>query len=292
MFCLVGPYKPYNCGCGRCTVWSITTRDCPNQKYESLPIVIFVKPNEKSTKERKEDSLWYQTALLVDKFKEAIYTTYEKLQEKGVSIGDVINTIKFYKYSDIIHNDSLLLFLGDNIPWFDCLLVDRLIKHLLKDDRDITEMWAKYKVELTEYANGRIEEYEGIVFGLPATKESVYKCLAIDPEYKMKLSDVSTLRRNICEILDIKYEDLYFYGVQTGSIILTFTLPRSIYKKLFPLSRAQLLELIELGIISLHIENFLVFLGSEEWCFVLNDRPGKNTTMLHITIDTAKLLVT
>ena len=257
--------------------------DCPNQKYESLPILIFNPVVTKHEKQRKVSQLEDQTLELVDKFKEALIKTCQKLIEKRVPIQDVISTIEFnfiYKDKDIIHDDRLLIFLGNNITWFDCQLVDRLIDNFLKDDQNITEVWAQYKIELKEYAERRIEEYEGIQFALPAKEGVVCKFLAVDPAFKIKLSDLSTLRRNICKILGIKYEDLFLYGIRTSSIILTFVLQQSMYKNLFPLSGDQLLDLIELDIISLHIEEFHVFPDSEEWSYVHSNRPGKSTIVI------------
>ena len=265
---------------------------CPNEIGESLPIYIVDPIATKYENERIVSEFEQQTWELVDKFMEALTKTYKKLKEKGVPIEEVSDHIEayyfVYKDRDIVRNNRLLPFLCNNITWFDFQLANDLIKEFLKDDQEITEVWAKYKFEFKEYAKDRIEKYKEMVFSLPAEKESVPMYLAIDPACKMKLSDISTLRRNICKILNIQSKNLYFYSIRTGSIILTFLLPRSTYKKLFPLSGDQLLDLIELDIIFLSIEEFHVFPDSEEWSFVLNNRPGKKVN-IEIMLDCLKV---
>ena len=271
-----------NCGCGECTLSSIILKDCPNPKLdESVPII---RHNLVAKQElRTVLKLKRETIELIKKFKEVIKKTWQKLEEKQVPTEDVFRNFEFnyiFKDKDIIHDDRLLVFLGKNLTWFDCELMDDLINDFLKDDQDVTEVWAKYKDELKEYAKRRIEEYEGIQFALPPKEGFVPIYMAIDPAFEMKLCDLSTLTMNFRKILGLdkdKHKDIFLYGIRTGSIILTFVLPQSMYKNLFPLSGDQLLDLIELDIISLHIEEFHVFPDSEEWSFVHRNRPGKNT---------------
>ena len=201
------------------------------------------------------------------KFKKVVLEAWKSLQQKGVPVQDVATILEHYlantydtsPLQGISDYRALLRFIDEKVSWFNYELFGYVVDDFLKDQCQITALWESYKEDLEQYAKQRIEEYEGVRFGLPASKKHKVLLMPIDPQYKMKLSDISVLRSSICNVLGCPSSLLYFVAVHRSSIILEFLIPLPAYKQLFPLSKEQLRALCKLGILSVNTGDTQVF---------------------------------
>ena len=272
-------HRPRNCGCGKCTIQSILKKDCPSPNSDLLPIFSFNPAHKLVGKYDMHDrsELKDKTEDMYDKFKKALIKTYEQLRASKVPDEEVIvavnvwlrkpNAVRSFQHED--KQKHLLKFLDENIPWFQHTLMFHIIEQFLPKKKNINKIWRDYTEDLKKYAENRVEEYEGVEFGMPPSRGRTILWLAIDDEMiKMKLSDVHDLRRAFCKILGPKPVVLYFYAVNQSSIILEFVvsqLEEREIKHIFSFSIFQLHELINLNIISLHIEDTHVYTELELW---------------------------
>ena len=309
-------YRPlHNCGCGKCTIQSILKKDCPSPNLDLLPIFRFNPAHKLAEKYDMHDRsiLKDKTEDMYEKFKKALIQTYRQLRASQVPDEEVVvavnvwlrkpNTVRLVQQED--KHKHLLDFLDENIPWFEHTLMFHIVEQFLPGNVEITGIWEDYIEDLKRYADDRVEEYEGVEFGMPPKRGRKILWLAIDDEMiKMKLSEVSDLRRAFCKILDgpkrknEKTENekpekekpvvLYFFAVNQSSIILEFVvsqLEEREIKHIFSFSIFQLHELINLNIISLHIEDTHVYTELELWNPLTKEDVtlGKSLTVLRCT---------
>ena len=224
-------------------------------------------------------------------FKNALLETLEQLHANRVPVSKIVSVVRLYCEEpntgatfecDGDNYAKLLVFLRDKVSWFQHHVISCIVNRLLKDNAEIEELWKKYSDELKKYAENRVEEYEGVKFGLPPTDEHKILWMALDPGLNIKLSDVPALRQAFCKVLGCSNAVLYFYTACQSSVILEFVIALSAYKKIFPLSRDQIQQLANLDVISLRIEKNVVFPQTAKWIFLM----GRKDVMLCKSIHT------
>ena len=278
-------YRPYNCGCGKCTVQSIFAKACPTPLTDRLPIFSF-NPAHKLAEKVDENKVWLlhrKTKNMSQMFKNALQETLEQLQASRVPISKIVSVVRLYCEEPNTgatfecHNyDELLVFLRDKVSWFQHDIMSCIVNRLLKDNVEVKDLWRKYSDELKKYGENRVEEYEGVEFGLPPTDEHKILWMALDPGLNIKLSDIPALRQAFCKVFDCSNVVLYFYTARHSSVILEFVITLSAYKDIFPLSQNQIKQLANLDVISLHIEDTDVFPQAAEWISLMG---GKDVTL-------------
>ena len=283
-------YRPYNCGCGKCTIQSILENACLTPlTSDQLPIFSF-NPAHKLAGKVDANKVWLlerKTNDISSMFKDTLYETLQQLQANRVSISRIVSVVRYYCEEpntgstfecDCDNYDELLLFLRDKVSWFQHDIMSTIVNRLLKDNAEVKELWRKYSNELKKYGENRVEEYEGVEFGLPPTDEHKILWMALDPGLNkiIKLRDIPALRDAFCEVFGCSNVVLYFYTARHSSVILEFVITLSAYKKIFPLSQDQIQQLAKLDIISLHIEDTDVFPQTAEWISLMG---GKDVTL-------------
>ena len=279
--------RPYNCGCGKCTIQSIFKKACPTPLTDKLPIFSF-NPAHKLAGKVNESKVWLLHCKTMDMsrmFKNALYETLVRLQANRVPVSKIVSVVRLYCEEpntgatfecDGDDYDELLVFLRDKVSWFQHDIISCIVDRLLKDNAEVEEIWRKYSDELKNYAENRVEEYEGVEFGLPPTDEHTTLWMALDPGLNIKLSDIPALRQTFCKVFGCSNVVLYFYTARRSSVILEFVITLSAYKDIFPLSQDQIQQLANLDIIALHIEDNDVFPQTAEWISLMG---GKDITL-------------
>ena len=280
-------YQPYNCGCGKCTVQSILEKDCPTPRTDKLPIFSF-NPAHKLAGKVNENEVWLLQSKTIDisqMFKNALHETLVQLQANRVPVSKIVSVVRLYCEEpntgatfecDADNYDELLVFLRDKVSWFQHDVMSCIVNCLLKKNSEVKELWKKYSDELKKYGENRIEEYEGVEFGLPPTDEHKILWMALDPGLNIKLSDIPALRQAFCKVFGCSNVILYFYTARHSSVILEFVITLSAYKDIFPLSQDQIQQLANLDVIALHIEDIDVFPQTAEWISLMG---GKDVTL-------------
>ena len=284
-------YQPYNCGCGKCTVQSILEKDCPTPRTDKLPIFSF-NPAHKLAGKVNENEVWLLQSKTIDisqMFKNALHETLVQLQANRVPVSKIVSVVRLYCEEpntgaafecDGDNYAKLLIFLRDKISWFQHDIMSSIVNCLLEDNEEVAELvgelWIKYTEELKKYAKNRVEEYEGVEFGLPPTDKHRILWMALDPGLNIKLSDIPALRQAFCKVFDCSNAVLYFYTARHSSVILEFVITLSAYKDIFPLSQDQIQQLANIDVISLHIEDTDVFPQTAKWITLIG---GKDVTL-------------
>ena len=232
------------------------TGECPSPTKHKLPILFDPSHNLiPRLNEAQVFELQQKTTKIFKSFCKLVYLTWKYLKE--IDISKVISYLMLMLSST--HNKSelkqvkdyndLLEYLSHSISWFNYELMEELTSEFLKEEEIVISSWESYKADLKEYSNGRVEEYEGVKFGLPKSHQHKVLVLKLDPEYNdMKLTKIKELRSAICKILGKPYTLLYLVSVHCSSIILKFLIPLFGYNTLFPLSVEQEKELAKLGV--------------------------------------------
>ena len=279
--------RPYNCGCGKCTIQSILENTCQNPLTSSdkLPIFSF-NPAHKLAGKVDANKVWLlerKTINISLMFKDTLYETLQQLKANRVPVSEIVSVVRYYCEEpntgstfecDCGNYDELLLFLRDKVSWFQHDIMSTIVNRLLKDNVEVKELWRKYSNELKKYGENRVEEYEGVEFGLPPTDEHKILWMALDPGLNkiIKLRDIPALRDAFCEVFGCSNVVLYFYTARHSSVILEFVITLSAYKKIFPLSQDQIQQLANLDVISLHIEDNDVFPQTAEWISLMGGK--------------------
>ena len=206
--------------------------------------------------EAKQWELEERTREIQEEFFQCIRKTAHFLQKKNVKISKVENYLRPALASTRISNElpkcgnhnKLLSFLIEKrlLSWFNYKLLEDLITEFLQGVFSLES----YKNALREYASGRVEEYEGVQFGLPVQDGHKILTLKVDQEYGdiRILHDISRLQSSISRILGQRYILLYLVTFHCSILTLEFLMPVHLYTQLFSLSWLQLADLSQLGV--------------------------------------------
>ena len=255
-----GYIRPFGCGCGGCTISSIV-KGCPQPNTEEeVPIFKVSSTHPLTTKlcysEAKQWELEEKTREIQEMFVECIRSTAHLLQEKDVKISEVEEFLlpalaashSLYELAKCGNHNRLLSFLIEKrlLSWFNYKLLDDLVAKFLQGVFSLES----YKNAFKEYASGRVEEYEGVEFGLPVQPGDKVLILKIDSEYRniKVLWDISRLQSSISQILGQRYTLLHLVTFDCSILTLEFLIPHCLYNELFPLSQQQLAELSQVGV--------------------------------------------
>ena len=260
-----GYIQPFGCGCGECTISSIM-KGCPQPDDDEEVPILKVNPTHPLAENHSKAKQWkleQKTREIQKKFDHCFRRTAHFLHAKKVKISKIKD---FLALASPQIADELGMFNSINkllgflhrerwLSWFNYELLNDLINEFLQGVFSLES----YEEALKEYASSRVEEYDGVQFGLPAKPgQNKILLLKIDSEYrKLKvLNDIQPLRSSICQILKQHYTLLYLVTIHCSIITLEFLMPLHLCTNLFPLSQEQLAELARVGVDAMETDDF------------------------------------
>ena len=287
-------YEVFRCPCGQCSLESYIEEGCPKSNLDRFPFLDISKLDE-DDKEDLTQQLSQEHALMTKRFANLMDETRMSIAKRGVPVQELVFralSLGAYESEDnpkpLLSEDEEELKRSKTIV--DAFVVLRphmsfynfeLLKHItdsreLCSDSDRTRM-DEYISKFGIFCERKVFEVSPGTFGQPTSKlkkrkRKAFAVLMTKHEAEPNLGFVNAAKQRIANLLKLKPSTLHLHRIDEGSILLVFSVPNFVARKLFPLQSSTVAQLKD--------EGFLVLAppATEESC-----KSNKQYTILQST---------
>ena len=262
---------PFGCGCGKCTFLTFIIHGCPKPipSASSFPYLDLsgLAPEEQQILRGKLQS---DLIVIVSDFADLVSATLKSLQERCVTVHDIIPHLKaFGIYKPVIQDSDVPVFqkqlkyiekaedmsrifqiLHDYMSFFNYHLIEHIIK-ALGTENDIKRLQS-YKTHFQRYAKRSVYECPP-QFGPVSEVGHADIFVKVDSVYEIyTVAEIEVFRQKLSELLNVASPSVLRLSlVEKGCFQLTFQVPLFVKEEIFPLSREQERALAAKGVIRL-----------------------------------------
>lgn len=244
------------CPCGQCSLKSYLENDCPKSKSGSFPYLCLSPELDKDTRLDLISVLDAGTAKIINSFADLLDKISESLDSRGISAEALVNRALSLLAAPKLQ-DSLLR--EDEKQLRECKSIDgvfivlhsymnffnfELLKHITNSrkicsDEDRREM-EKYCIQFEVFCRRKVFEVPPGIFSqstskLAKKKRKTFAVLITEHPKEPNLQYADAARVKIASLLHILPSTLHLHRIDPGSLILVFSVPTFVAKRLFPL---------------------------------------------------------
>ena len=283
----------FHCPCGLCSLESYLDEGCPKSSSDSFPYLDLCELDEDDRKDLKF-KLSQDINEMMQSFADLFNETCVSLDERGVDVSRLTRHVlslgayestkiqkpllsedeKELKSSRSI--DEAFIILRHHMSFFNF----ELLKHItdsrkLCTDEDRQRM-EKYCQNFGRFCKRKVFEVSPAAVGLSMSKQSkrkrkTFAVLMTKHETEPNLVFVNEAIEKIAFLLKLKPSTLHLHRIDKGSLILVFSVPNFVAKRLFPLAQSIKSKL--------RVEGFLVLTPH----LIKETRNGMNLIVATIT---------
>ena len=263
----------FRCPCGLCSLESYIEDGCPTSNSDSFPFLDITKLDE-DDKEDLTQQLSKDTSDMIMCFAKLLDETCVSLENQGVSVHRVaMRALSLGAYeSQTIQKpllsedekelrcsktmDEAFLVLRPHMSFFNFELLKHITdcKGLCSDndrermDEYISKFDAFCKRKVFEVSPGAVGQTTS---NLKKRKRKAFAVLMTKHEAEPNLVFVNAAKQKIANLLKLKPSTLHLHRIDEGSIMLVFSVPNFVAKKLFPLKLSTVAKLKDEGFLVL-----------------------------------------
>ena len=266
-------YEVFHCPCGQCSLESYIEEGCPKSNSDSFPFLDISKLDE-DDKEDLTQQLSQEHAHMTKRFANLMDETRMSLVARGVPVQKLVFrglSLGAYESKDIPKPllsedekelrrsetiDKAFLVLRPHMSFFNF----ELLKHItdsreLCSDSDRTRM-DEYISKFGIFCKRKVFEVSPGIFGQPTSKlkkrkKKAFAILMTKHEAEPDLVSVNAAKQRIASLLKLKPSTLHLHRIDEGSILLVFSVPNFVARKLFPLKLSTVAKLKDEGFLVL-----------------------------------------
>ena len=263
----------FRCPCGQCSLESYIEDGCPKSNSDSFPYLDISKLDE-DDKEDLTQQLSKDTTAMIKRFANLLDETSTSLAARRVSVQRLALralTLGAYESEEILKPilsedeqklmnsssiDEAFLILRPHMSFFNF----ELLKHItdckeLCSDSD-RERMDGYVSEFDTFCKRKVFEVSPGAVGqttpkLKKRKRRAFVVLMTKHEAEPNLVFVNAAKQKLANLLKLKPSTLHLHRIDEGSIILVFSVPNFVAKKLFPLKPSTVARLKDEGFLVL-----------------------------------------
>ena len=267
------PHEMFRCPCRVCSLESYLEVGCPKSNSDSFPYLDSSNLDE-DDKEDLTQKLSQDTSDMIMCFANLFDEICVSLEKQGVSVQRVaMRALSLGAYeSQIIQKpllsedekelrnsktiDEAFLVLRPHTSFFNF----ELLKHItdsreLCSDSDRRRM-DEYISKFNAFCQRKVFEVSPAAVGQPTSnlkkrKRKAFVILMTKHEAEPNLLFVNAAKQKIAKLLKVNPSTLHLHRIDEGSIILVFSVPNFVAKKLFPLKPSMVAELKDEGFLVL-----------------------------------------
>ena len=266
-------YEVFHCPCGQCSLESYIEDGCPRSNSDSFPYLDISKLDE-DDKEDLTQQLSKDTSDMIMCFAELLDKTCVSLEKQGVSVRRLAMralSLGAYKSEKIQKPllsedekelkssktiDDAFLILRPHMSFFNFELLKHITdsRELCSDsDRDqMDEYISKFnkfcKCKVFEVSPGAVGQTTS---NLKKRKRKAFVVLMTKHEAEPNLVFVNAAKQKIASLLKLKPSTLHLHRIDEGSIMLVFSVPNFVARKLFHLQSSTVAQLKDEGFLVL-----------------------------------------
>ena len=263
----------FRCPCGQSSLESYIEDGCPKSNSDSFPYLDISKLDE-DDKEDLTQQLSKDTTAMIKRFANLLDETSTSLAARRVSVQRLALralTLGAYESEEILKPilsedeqklmnsssiDETFLILRPHMSFFNF----ELLKHItdckeLCSDSD-RERMDGYVSEFDTFCKHKVFEVSPGAVGqttpkLKKRKRRAFVVLMTKHEAEPNLVFVNAAKQKLANLLKLKPSTLHLHRIDEGSIILVFSVPNFVAKKLFPLKPSTVARLKDKGFLVL-----------------------------------------
>lgn len=248
----------FKCPCGDCTLDSYVSKGCPklNMESKSYPH-LKVRNLKEGDVEDLMQTLTHETTQIKKHFAQLLVKTANSFKEQGIhihalahaalSIGNgeaqtpfLLEEEKELLKADTI--DSAFILLEKHMSFFNYDMLEHIIDSL--GNHNDRERLKHYEECLTRFCKRKTFEVAPSVFhsgsGMRGRKAFL---VLITKKIEFSLNDVREAKRKLATKLGLKSSTLQLHRIDEGSLVLLFSIPKSVARMIFPLKPSELTKL-------------------------------------------------
>ena len=266
-------YKVFHCPCGQCSLESYLEEGCPKSNSDSFPFLDISKLDE-DNKEDLTQQLSQEHAHMTKRFANLMDETRMSLVARGVPVQKLVfRALSLVAYESenipkpLLSEDEKELKCSETIDKAFTVLIPymsffnfELLKHItdsreLCSDSDRTRM-DEYISKFGIFCKRKVFEVSPGAVGQPTSKlkkrkRKAFAVLMTKHEAEPNLVSVNAAKQRIAKVLKLKPSTLHLHRIDEGSILLVFSVPNFVARKLFPLQSSTVSQLKDEGFLVL-----------------------------------------
>lgn len=270
----VEPWK--GCGCGKCNLYTLCQRPCPNPDSANLFRIWNGTENELSLLQKEREEQYKQETCRILRLFATLIKNARGYFKNEIPVREVLEwlmdahldlIVKGFRAStqDNLHQvdqyQKLFSIFRDYWSWYNYDLLKDLIKAF--GDNKLKRDLRDYKRDRKDYFKNRTQLTPYLAFGDDSKKESKVLLVKVDEEWgEIPLAWVRTLHYKIATILHVQMHTLYLASVSRGCIQLKFFFLHSDADQVIQLSSSKKEELQKNKIIEIKYRNESIFCSS------------------------------
>ena len=244
----------FRCPCGQCTFESYLKDSCPKSTKISYPYLDLSKL-EDSDKIDLTSKLFQDIKVMKKSFGDLLFETCESLDDRGIDVHKLVRHALLLGVCESSSNPPLLkedekdLLMTQSMTEAFVILKHYmsffnfdLLKHITENQKLCTDDDRKrmedYCIKFEKFCRRKVFEVPPAAFGVTTSKckRTMFAVLMSKHDISaMNLIDVNEAIEKIAELLELKRSTLYLHRIDEGSLILVFSIPTFVARKLFPL---------------------------------------------------------
>ena len=237
----------FKCPCGECFLETYLKKGCPKSCIPYLGMTTLSKGDQ----ENLNYILKKDTKKIMDSFADQSNKTCNSLIRQGVTVEKLIRAAANFNTS--LHDqlmklksiDLVFATIATEMSFFNHDILANIIKEL--GDKDDKKCLNDYSKEFEEFCKRKVFEVEPghCACGQSLSQLKGRKLFAIvlpegDKKIVEKLGDAVNIKETLAGVLKVLPAALHLHRIDRGSVILVFSIPDCIAKKLFPLSKEKI----------------------------------------------------
>ena len=237
----------FQCPCGECSLETYLKKGCPKSCIPYLGMTALSKGDQ----ENLNYILKKDTKKIMKGFVDLSNKTCNSLKRQKISVETLVRVAANFNPS--LHDqlmqlksiDLVFATLATEMSFFNHDILANIIEELgdIDDKKNLTD----YSKEFQEFCKRKVFEVEPghCTCGQSLSQLKGRKLFAVvlplsEKMMMKKLGDAVNIKETLADVLDVLPAALHLHRIDRGSVILVFSVPDCIAKKMFPLSKEKI----------------------------------------------------
>ena len=240
----------FQCPCGYCDLADYLYKGCPKTTSDSYPY-LHLEGLDVSDRKDLVHKLSTETSNIVKKFADLISTVRESLENRNISVKELIfvarqlrSDIIELKNAELIVDVFIILTDPEHMSFFNHEILGRIVEKL--GDNDDKKNYERFCNELKVFCGRSIFEVSPTIYSSGRDRKNCI-LFAVTNKFIKTVGEVKEAHYRIATLLGLDPSQIQVKQIDIGSVIIVFSIPIKLSQGIFPLKPAIHKELMSCG---------------------------------------------
>ena len=244
----------FQCPCGKCDLIDYLDQRCPKATSSAYPYLEYkgLTPDDRDDLVQK---LSADTSVMISCFADLRSYTRESLKRKEIKVKELANVAVDHclQISDEDYNkaesiDDVFFILRNYTSFFNHELLGKITKKYSDNDNKLEQKYEEFCTKFKEFCQRKIFQISPTIFSNVQGRDHHKRFVVLTTKQLIiTLNDAKTAQIKIATVLGLKASQVHLEQIDSGSVILVFSIPMALSQKVFPLKPAVYEELKSYG---------------------------------------------